>query len=79
MCSLPGRSYAPYASAKQRVLTTGTISSSPRSRAPIIVHPGDTLFDIARRSDVTIYDLKTANNLRSERITYARLLYLPPY
>jgi len=42
-----------------------------------IVQPGDTLWEIALRFNVTVDELKAANNLTSDTITPGQLLYLP--
>jgi LysM repeat protein len=79
-CLLVGRSSEHYTS-EQRFLTTGAISSPPPSRSPaqIVVRHGDTLYGIARRHNVSVYDLMTFNRLDSERIAIGQALAVPPY
>jgi hypothetical protein len=62
-------------------LTTGSISStlSPRLPRSVTVQPGDTLYRIAHRHNVTVYDLKTVNVLTNDRIALGQVLYLPAY
>ncbi len=63
-------------------ITTGSISATTaqvRSNRTAIVHPGDTLFSIARRHNVTVYDLATSNNLSSSRLRVGQILSVPSY
>ena len=66
---------------------TGSIATSSTSAAPAqtrssrttVVRPGDTLFSIARRNNVTVYDLATSNNLSSTRLQVGQTLSVPSY
>ena len=63
-------------------ITTGSLSATAaqvRSNRTAIVHPGDTLFSIARRYNVTVYDLATSNNLSSSRLRVGQILAVPSY
>jgi LysM repeat protein len=44
-----------------------------------MVQPGDTLFSIARRNNVTVYDLAASNNLMSSRLHVGQTLSVPSY
>jgi LysM repeat protein len=78
---LVGCNTEPYASSEQQFLTTGSISPPQPHPSPaqIIVQPGDTLYGIARRHNVSVYDLMTFNNLTAERIAIGQALVVPPY
>ena len=63
-------------------ITTGSTSVMPanaRSNRTTIVQPGDTLFSIARRNNVTVYDLASSNNLPSTRLRVGQTLSVPSY
>ena len=63
-------------------ITTGSISGpspQPRSSRTTLVQPGDTLFSIARRNNVTVYDLAVSNNLSSTRLRVGQTLAVPSY
>jgi lipoprotein NlpD len=70
-----GRSEVREASATGSI-TTGSINSGHTS---IIVERGETLYGIARRHNVTVYDLMMINNLASPSISAGQRLNLPPY
>jgi LysM repeat protein len=80
-CLLVGCANEHSAPPQPHALTTGSIapSASPHPRATVIVMPGDTLYRIARRHHVTVYDLKIANDLTHDRIASGQMLYLPAY
>ena len=58
---------------------TGSISRKAYERRAVVVRPGDTISSIARRNNVTAYDLVSFNNLNSTRIAVGQTLYLPSY
>ena len=63
-------------------LATGSISPPlVQARPPMTttVRPGDTLHAIARRNNVTAYDLMTSNNLSSARVHAGQTLHVPSY
>jgi len=63
-------------------LTTGSISGAAAinsGHTSVIVQPGDTLHGIARKYNVTVYDLMMMNSLASARIGVGQRLNLPPY
>jgi LysM repeat protein len=63
-------------------ITTGSISATSAPSRPgrtAIVQQGDTLFSIARRYNVTVYDLATSNNLSSSRLRVGQILAVPSY
>ena len=43
------------------------------------VQHSDTLYDIPRRKNATIYDLMATNSLTCQRIHIGHTLYLPTY
>jgi hypothetical protein len=57
-------------------ITTGSTSTPTRTT---IVRSGDTIFSIARRNNVTVYDLATSNNLSSTRVRVGQTLSVPSY
>ena len=61
-------------------ITTRSTSTAqtPASRTTLAQH-GDTLFSIARRYDVTVYDLAASNNLSSTRLRVGQTLSVPSY
>ena len=61
-------------------ITTGSTSAAQtRSNRTAIVQPGDTLSSIARRNNVTVYDLATSNNLASTHLRVGQILFVPSY
>ncbi len=61
-------------------ITTGSTSpAQTRSSRTTLVQPGDTLFSIARRNNVTVYDLAASNNLSSTRLRVGQTLSVPSY
>jgi outer membrane biogenesis lipoprotein LolB len=63
-------------------ITTGSISATSAHTRPgrtAIVQQGDTLFSIARRYNVTVYDLASSNNLSSSRLRVGQILSVPSY
>jgi LysM repeat protein len=63
------------------VQTGSIVPASPVTHASdmVIVQPGDTLYGIARRNNVTVYDLMITNDLGSAHISVGQTLYLPTY
>jgi LysM repeat protein len=61
-------------------LTTGSVGSAAANNpTSVIVQPNDTLYGIARRYNVTVYDLVIMNDLTSQTISAGQRLYLPTY
>jgi LysM repeat protein len=63
-------------------ITTGGIPSATSPVRPpktAIVQSGDTLYSIARRNNVTVYDLMTVNGLTSSRVAVGQALNIPTY
>jgi hypothetical protein len=54
-----------------------TQATLPRQGAPYQVRRGDTLWTIARRNNVSVDQLKAANNLRSSRILAGQTIVIP--
>lgn len=55
----------------------GTRLAAPASERHHVIHRGDTLGEIARRYDVTISALQSANRLKSDRIHVGDILTIP--
>ena len=55
----------------------GTRLAQPASERHHVIHHGDTLGEIARRYDVTISALQSANRLKSDRIHVGDILTIP--
>ena len=63
-------------------IITGSISATsalPRSNRTAIVQPGDTLFSITQRYNVTVYYLAASNSLSSSRLRDGQTLSVPSY
>ena len=62
--------------ASTRVASRGT-ASSRSSRSTYRVRQGDSLWEIARRNDTTVERLRTANDMRGNRIVPGQILIIP--
>ena len=60
-------------------LSGGSPVAAPASGAPYVIQPGDTLSHIAVRFDLTVAELKSANNLDSDLIIAGHELVIPGY
>lgn len=56
---------------------TGTLTDAGTSGGTVVVQPGDTLYGIARRNNVSVSDLKSTNGLTSNIIQPGQSLALP--
>lgn len=76
-----GRQNSDNQATRQNLLTTGSISPAAPSKQfrTVMVERGDTLSRIARRHNVTIYDLMILNDMASPDIGVGQRLYLPTY
>jgi hypothetical protein len=60
-----------------RTASRGGESSSRASRTTYRVRSGDSLWEIARRHDTTVDRLRSANDMRSNRIVAGQVLIIP--
>ena len=61
-------------------ITEGGAIGSPQNTEPLATHTvvsGDSLWGIARKYDVEVYDIRIANNLSSDKIIVGQKLIIP--